>query len=219
MSLYEKFSPHEVENYSELMECLSLPLTGALVRRIFMLLVRAHYSSGDNYPAEYAHLKCMAWNADPKLSTLTVEMLNKFTDTAPDAFPGIYVGVISNSSSTMVIGNYAGENEDGSHQIVASECVVGVRISHVSRNEGDALDMADMTMTFLKAMAPYIAGDMQASAIRVNGYSTPEKKPSQSDRFYAVDLSATVTYNHRVATILEGHRIAALQIAVKTESI
>ena len=217
MTLYDSpIQPYEKENFSELMCCLKLPLTGALVRRIFMLLLRAHYSSGSNYPQEYEHLKCMVWDPDPIKSTLTVDVLNKFVDTAPDAFPGIYTGVTSNQSSTTVIGGYAGANDDGSRQIVASECVVGVRIAHVSRNEADALDMADMSMTFLKAMAPFIADDMQASAIRINGYAAANKKPTQSDRFYAVDLSASVTYNHRVATILQGHRIAAIQISVNT---
>lgn len=218
--IYEDLMPYETENFSELLNCLKMPLTGATIRRIFLLLVRAHYSHGGNYPVGYEHLKCMVWNPDPKASTLTVETLNFFNDMAPDAFPGIYVGISGNTSDVnMIGGGFAALNDDWSQSVHSSQCVATVTVRHITRNEGDSYDMADMTMSFLQAMAPFIAEDMQASGIRVKGYSAADKKLQPSDRFYAVDLSAQVTYNNRVATILEGHRIGSIQIAVgSTES-
>ena len=217
-SLYEPLPPHELENFTELLETLKLPLTGSLIRRIFLLLLRAHYGVGSNYPQEYAHLRNLIWSPDELVATLTLDVINHYDDTQPDQYPGIYVGVASNSSSTQVLGGYAGASDDTSRQIVVSEDVATVRMIHLARNEGDAIDMADMSMTFLKAMAPFFAPDMQASAVRISGYSEARKKMVGAERFYAVDLSAQVTYNRRVATILEGHRIAALQLAVKSNA-
>ena len=217
-ALYEDLQPYETANYSELLNCLKMPLTGTIVRRIFLLLLRAHYSSGENYPQEYAHLRCMVWSPDEIASTLTLDVTNHYDDTQPDQYPGIYVGVGGNSSATTVLGGYAGASDDTSRQEFVSQDVLTVTMSHLARNDGDATDMADMSMTFLKAMAPFFAPDMQASSVRINGYEDAKKKMVGSDRFYAVDLSATVTYNRRVATILEGHRIAAIQISTKSHA-
>lgn len=214
--IYTDLRPDEIETFNSLTSCLREPLTAATLRRIFVVLMRVHYSHPNNFPGCYAHLRCMTWNKDPKLSTLTIEPLRKFDTNVVNQFPGIFIGNGDLSSTVPVIGGFGGMDEETwSTQYSVSLDVASIRIRHIGRNESDAYDMADMSKDFIQAMAVFIAPDMQASAIRVTGYSAAEKRDQPSDEFYAVDLSVSISYNHRVATILDGHRIGSLQIATQ----
>lgn len=203
--LVDSFYPHERQLAADIVACADPPVTSAKLRRILMLVLRAHYSHPDNYGEEFEHLKCLTWAPDG--GTLRVGFYPDFDDTRPDDFPAVLVGFGGVEIKKMVIGDYLGQSFDMSRTDLIKDAALTLNVTHTAKQPGDAYDLADMSARVLTALAAPVAMAAGAISLDVTGYGEPSKETPAPDRHYTVAMNVRIGYNLLVSRSVESHRI------------
>lgn len=212
--LQEDFGAHEVTNVYDLVSCMQGPLSNSSFRRIIMLMLRGHYSSPLNYPADLAHLNCFVWqpkDAAGKEGTLTVDFTHVFDDKKPDKVPGVFVGFGGSSLSKLAIGDHHSHSEDRSTENLTRATKLTVKVHHIAKSLDDAHDLAEMSQLFLLAMSRVIRFTTGAVGFEVMGYTEAVKnKLSNLSTNYEVVLFVDISYTLAAALSEESHRIRVI---------
>jgi hypothetical protein len=207
------FSETEVKTTNELLECLQGAPTSSKFRRIIMLLLRGHYSSSDNYGAEYAHLNCYSYKPDGS-GTLHVDFTQQNEDFATDKLPGIYVAFGDVGFQKLGMGNDAGMSADMASNYYTKAAELDIIVHHVAKHAADAFDLADMSYMVLTALAEPFARRAGASALEVVGYGQPKKELEPPTRYYDVAMAVKISYTPSVTRSLESHRIRRIAMCI-----
>lgn len=212
--LKDNFGVHEVVNVYDLMSCMSGPLSNSSFRRIVMLMLRGHYSSPLNYPADLAHLNCYFWkpkDARGKEGTLAVDFTHVFNDKHPDKVPGIFVGFGGSSLRKIAIGDHHSHNADRSTEHLTRGTKLVIKLHHLATSLDDAHDLAEMSQLFMLAMSRVIRSSTGAEGFEVMGYAEAVKnKLSNLATNYEVVLSIEISYTLAAALSEESHRIRVI---------
>lgn len=216
--LKEKFTCQEVESAEEVLECLEGPTTAYNFRRMLMLLLRGHYSSGDNY-MDFEHLKCYTWNPDDKYSKLSVEMTHEGDDSRPDSYPGVYVGFSSLKLEKLGLsGNFAERTQDNAGTFISKEATAVFSIHHVAKRAQDAWDLAELSALFLQAIGSPISQRAGATGFEITGINEPKEKKPSPEEYYTVAISVEIKYTQSVSRNIESHRVRQIFIELTTQS-
>jgi hypothetical protein len=214
--LKKGFGMHEVESVYDLMSCLQGPLSNSAFRRIVMLMLRGHYSSSANYPADMAHLGCYTWGPN---GSLAVEFAHNFDDKHPDKVPGVFVGFGGVTLSKAAIGDHHSFSEDNSTEELVRSSKLTIRVHHVAKSLEDAMDLAELSQFFLLSMSKVVRNVTGAQSFEVMGYSEAVKnKLSSMELNYEVVLSVEISYTLAVALSEESHRIRVISLEIGSAS-
>lgn len=208
------FEKHEVENVYDLMSCLQGPISNSVMKRAIMLMLRGHYSSGDNYPQDLEHLRCYTWKPS-RDSTLAVDFTHNFDDKHPDKVPGIFVGFAGVSLRKIGIGDHHSYTDDRAGEHLVRSSKLGIRIHHITNSIDDSYDLAEMSQLFMLAMSRVLRESTGAEGFEVMGYAeaTKNKLSSQTSN-YEVVLSLEITYTLAATLSEESHRIRSISAAI-----
>ncbi len=215
--LKRDFSPDEITTVYDLMSCLHGPPSNSNFRRIVMLILRGHYASSLNYPADMAHLNCYQW-ASPdtagRQGTLKVDYANTFNDKDPHAAPGIYVGFGGQDSTKLGLGGgHHSHSDDRATENLARGGRLVIRVHHITETAsgGDSYDLAEMTNLVLMALARVVREMTGAAGFEVVSYGDATKhKLSSGTNHYEVVLLLEISYTLGAALSEETHRIRTM---------
>lgn len=215
--LIARFSKTEVETTEELLACVKGPVTSDLFRRLLLLFLRGHYSSGANYMG-FDHLGCFTWDADETKRTLEVEYTHTDSDRKPDNYPGVYVGFGQADFNKIAQGNFAGHSHDLAGTDLSKESTANFEVSHVSKRASDAYDLAELTSRALTAMAEPLAMNAGAHSFEVLGMRKPKNKKPEPESYYIVATPVQIKYTLAVTRNIESHRIRMIALELDSES-
>lgn len=212
--LKQDFSVHEVVAVHDLMACMQGALSNSAFRRIIMLMLRGHYASSENYPADLQHLSCYTWKPKEKSGkegTLAVDFTYKFDDKKPDNVPGIFVGFGGSVLSKLGMGDHHSHSMDRATENLTKSSKLTIRVHHITKSLDDSCDLAEMSQLFLLAMSRVVRHVTGAEGFEVLGYSEAVKNKLSSDESnYEVVLSVEISYTLAAALSEESHRIRVI---------
>jgi len=182
--------------------------TPSRLRRFFLLMLRGHWSVAENHTEDLRpSLGCLAWNPDPQLSSLPVELLGTSVSTPPHA---VWVAVGNYNFAKSVIGNVTGKEYDNAtiYRTLVGSCQLLVR--HDAPALDLAYDMAWSSLAFLTGMTESILdamnGEGQDFEPQVMG--DPIRSKEDPKETFRVDVGCRLGITLGVATTEESHRLA-----------
>lgn len=198
-----------VSTFRELNKCFTEPLTLSGLRRIFLLLVRAHYGDPDNFGNLKSSLQCLTYDPEnPGTSPLTIELGSIVGSKLAAGRPAIYVDYPGDLKWVKSgIGNVAGHSFDNSETNLSWGVVAPIVISHVSDSIDLSLNMAESTAGLVLGLSQHLIETLNLSSLEAEGLNFPKPNPNAVERYYRVDLSLRVRYNFNMSVNLESHRL------------
>jgi hypothetical protein len=189
----------------ELDECeVQAPFTPSELERYFLLLIRAHWSCPESFgPKLSVTLKGLAWNPDPLLRDITIEIDGS---TEPKKPHMIWLAVDNFQFKKLAMGNRAQPGDDSNaleNYVVACDCQLLAK--HEAPSRATAKDMAWTTFSFLLGFSEGIMTTTEASEFTPQLLGAPQREePSPQTRF-RVDVGCKLSLNVAVATTVESH--------------
>lgn len=188
--------------------CKESFLTPSGLRRMFLLLLRGHWSSPYNHgPDLRDSLSCLVWNPDPALRKLDIELQG--TEGASKAGDNaIFVSVGNFTFQKITFGGRASVSDDNA----TVDYVYPARCQALFVHEAEALDVAfDMawsTFGFLSGYAEAITDIIgQEAHISPDVVGQPTQVEGGSDKRYRVDFGLSLEVSICVSTTVESHRL------------
>lgn len=190
-------------------ECIDKPLDMVMLRRIFLLLTRIHWSDGRNHYQEDVDFSCLTYSDTDSESKLSVELTDVYDDNDTDNFPGVFIGFQNGfKMSKQVLDYNAGSSEDNSvmYKTVTWDGILSIK--HVHSSADTALAMADSTFVFLTAVRESMFRRFSIQKMDFENVSPPARlEADKSNRFFSVDLTLSLQFTVTVNVNIEGHRL------------
>lgn len=198
----------------ELEECA--PLDPAQIDRLFLLLLRAHWSSDNHGPRLTEQLSCISWNPNPAVSSLVVDVMG--SDDLRNKPHSIWFEVGNFRFKQVSFGSRSEASEDNATEYYTSPCSCQLVIAHEAPKKLTAKSMAWSTLCFLvgwkEAILESLGGQGTAAAFRPEILGSPVTKESPPDGRFRVDVGARLDINIAVATTIESHKLKLAAMAV-----
>ena len=189
--------------------CIDKPLDMVLMRRIFLLLTRIHWSDGNNHYQEDVNFDCLEYSDDPQESKLAVELTDVYDEDDTDNFPGIFVGFKNGYKLSKLMLNYdSSGSDDNSVERKLVSWKGQLALKHVHKSSDTATAMADSSFVFMMAVRETLMQHFPVRQMDFVGVSDPQKlDPEKSNRFFKVDLIIDIEFTVTVNINMESHRL------------
>lgn len=198
----------DIDDVKELLSCMDEPITAVNLRRIFLLLMRVHWSDSDHFGSIGQHLTCDQYNyADPR-DGLKVDLVETFDPENTSTSPGVYVGLKKGIKyKKKVVADFVEHSDDRARTDAVKEAQTLLVISHVNASADQALAMGEIDVTFLFGVRPALMQRMNIRGFDILTLTDPLKIDEAPNRDYQVDVVASLTFDLSVTTNIESHRI------------
>lgn len=193
----------------EFFDRLERPLDVINMRRIFLLLMRLHYSDAANYGDYSQDLSGMTWDESEK-SPMLIDLLYLYNWDRPSPRPAVYVGFKDYVFKPSGINSEAGSNEDGSQTYQTKIVTTRLVLRHVAPGGDLAQLMAENSISFLEGVRPMLLSRLRHSGLMkldANVIGEPVLREKSPDRHFTVDAAGELAFNFVITTNLESHRI------------
>ena len=183
-------------------------LTPSGLRRMFLLMLRGHWSSAANHgPDLDESLSCLHWKPDPRERTLDIELQG--TDDAKKAGDtAIFVKLGNFRFSKVAFGDLAEVSEDNATHIKVFLTTCTLQIQHEAPLLDTALNMAFSTFAFLAGYNDALLEIMgEESTIFPEVIGEPNQVREAPRSGYRVDFVASLKLSLCVSTTAESHRL------------
>ena len=203
----------------EFFRLLEAPLSMVSLRRIFLLMLRLHYSDPDNFGDYKDLIGNLRYNDELKFSTLGIELLSTFEpESYKDGQANIFLGFQSHNFKKVAINNYSGQNTDGSsnYHVMPTDSVLVLR--HVANTGDQALLIGEMTAAFLFGIRPMLMQKIGLRAMDVLSVSDPKIIDKAPERSFQVDVSVAINFGYVMTTNIESHRIKKIAMRMFPEA-
>ena len=189
-------------------------LTPVTIRRIFLLLVRLHYSNSSNYGPMAKQMAPYIWSADPNKCAVQIDYDYNYDAANMDKKPAIFVGLDDVEYKRVVLENHAKFTYDlaGQHLIKTASTKIIVR--HIGSSPDEALTLENLTCQFLLGIQPIIRDTLpQVLEYDVVGSKSSrpfEKNSQQAQQRFISDTIVAFSYNSAWMVEFESHRIKTI---------
>ena len=191
-----------------------IQLTPVTVRGIFLLLVRLHYSSTENYGPMKEKLKNYIWSKDPSKSTITATYDYDYDPAALDKKPAIFVGLDDIEYKKIVTGNHSHHTYDRAGEHLVKTACTKVIIRHIGSSPDEALTLENLTCQFFLGLQPIIRDTLpQVMEYDVVGSKSSrpfEKNSQQAQQRFISDTIIAFSFNSAWLVQFESHRIKTI---------
>jgi len=200
--------------------CVDKPLDMVMLRRVFLLHMRIHWSAGENHYQDDADFSCLEYSDDATKSKLAVELTDILNEDDTDNFPGVFVGFKGGYKLRKNMLDYSSNlSEDNSKTSKNVQWGGTLAISHIHKSSDTALAMADSSFVFLMAVRETLMDHFPIGVMDFEGVTDPQKlDPKKSNSFFKVDLLVSVEFTATVNISLEGHRLKTYGIELSPTS-
>lgn len=187
--------------------CKDTFLSPSGVRRLFLLMLRGHWSAGSNHGADLKDsLSCLYWSPEND-RPLDIELQG--SETAADAGDNaIFIKVGNFQFKRVSFGARSAVSEDNAEVIYTYPATCEAIFGHHHKNLDTAFDMAWSTFSFFSGYAEPISDAIGLSTkldpLVVGEPNLVEDDPQQR---YRVDFAMRITLNVSVSTTQESHRL------------
>jgi hypothetical protein len=211
--------PHYLEDIGhelKAIEC-SEAITPSQIRRYFLLLIRAHWSSAKNFGIGLEDsLSCLEW-AEGSDTGVDIQLYG--AKPVNDTIPSIRIkfGNIQSAKKTFG-GRTDGYERDNATELLEMPCSSQLLFSHYSNATDLSFDMAWTTYCFLVGWMEPIMLSIGASGFEPQLVGEPNLIEPDPDSRFRVDVGAKLNFNVAVATTTESHRLKQIITSVTEAS-
>jgi hypothetical protein len=201
-------------------DCRSLPLSPFVLRRMFTLMIRQHYSNPSNFGVLKEQLGCFRYAEDGKgrsSGTLRVDpaFTNKFWEEA--SVPSVHVSINDMTFTPAYVANQNGFSDDNASVNLQWPATTQVQVSHIAEEYDQAFMLAESTLIFLCGISYAAYEQFQLSALIPQQITKPvlvERTPTayRSDTVFTIGFQYGVTVSH------ESHRLKKMSWVSELES-
>jgi hypothetical protein len=203
----------------ELECCLHLPKDMVTLRRIFLSILRLHFSDPGHYGVYQDELGCFYYSSDPeKASTLHVALMHTVDPKKIGPLPAIYVGISSATFEKQAIDNYQSVSADGATSIFTNLCQAAVKISHLARSADQAILLAENTLSVMAGMRPQLMEVFSFLMFDIQQITEPKIQEKGSDTAYIVDVNVSLAFNFLMSCNIESHPLARIGLDLTPEA-
>lgn len=196
------------EDVKTLLSCMKDPMTIVNMRRIFLLMMRVHWSDSDHFGFFEEHLGCETYNYDDPKQGLTVDLRETFDPTNTDRFPGVFVGFHNGFTfDKKAIDDFHSRNTDRSRTHRVKRTSGRLVVSHIHKSADIALSMGEIDAEFLFGIREALFAQLPLRGFDITNIGEPVKVGEAPQRFYRVEVVAELTADFAVTTNIESHRI------------
>jgi hypothetical protein len=199
----------------------NIALTPMFIRRIFLMLVRVHYSDANHYGAYSKQLQSYVWSTRPD-NIFTIEYDFNFDPTKTDKRPAIYVGTSDIEFRKVVIDNLNSQSlsRDADLSIKIAETNIVVR--HIGKSADESWALGDLTCQFFLGMRKLLQERLRQRVtafeiVKLTASKPFDRSPQQADQQFTVDLIMNFSYNASWMTLREGHRIKTVTFGQRVD--
>ena len=188
--------------------CRSGFLTPSGLRRVLLLMIRGHWSSGKNHgPDLEDSLSCLEWNPDKKERQVDIELAG--TEGSKEAGDSaIFLRVGNFAFRKVSFGAISDISEDNATIVRTYPCKAQVVFVHENPNLDVAFDMAWSTFSFISGYAEALTEILgQEASITPSVVGEPQKSEDTPTKRYRVDFAMEIELHISVSTTQESHRL------------
>ena len=199
---------------AEFFETIVRPLTASSLRRIFLLMMRFHFSDANNYGELRGLLKNLIWTDTEETTALDVELLGVFNPGILVRRPAVFVGFQNFQFNKKVTGDYAGESEDAATKYLVKTVDTELVIRCVAADEDMSTAMVDTATAFMFGMREMLLCKMrpQLRSLEVDGITDPKLVEKSPERRFQCDLLTKLNFNYTIDVNLESHPIKKVAV-------
>lgn len=181
------------------------------LRRIFLLLTRAHFSDPAHYGIQRERMRNFRWDKDESKSTVKIELDYVYDPAKTDSGPAIYVGMGDFSFKQSVMNNREGATADRSGQRFSLQGGCSLILRHVSQQAEESLVLAEMSFDFYVGIREYLMRRLSLSGFNPLQISTPRffqaDDAVKANKRYISDFVINISYTPAWTEFQESHRI------------
>lgn len=194
---------------SEFFESFDKPFTVSGLRRIFLLLMRFHFSDSNNYGDLREILKTMVWTDTEETTAMDVELMGVFNPSVLIRRPAVYVGFRNMKFSKKVIADYAGQSVDTATRYLVKAVDTQLVVRSVAADEDMVSAMSDTVLAFLFGMRDMLFCKLQPQlmAMDIAEMTDPEIVEKSPERRFQCDVLTSLSFNYMINTNLESHPV------------
>jgi len=197
---------HEVNSLRD--PCKDTFLSPSGLRRLFLLMLRGHWSSGDNHGADLKEsLSCLAWNPDAKQRTLDV-VLGGTSEAKKASDSAIFVKVNNFRFTKTTFGARSYVSDDNAEIVCTYPTSCQVLFTHEHAFLDTAFDMAWSTFGFFSGYADAISQAIGLeTSLEPQVLGEPTQAEAKPQDRYRVDFGMEIKLHVSVSTTEESHRL------------
>lgn len=194
-------------------------LTATTLRRVFLLLTQAHWAHPDNHGLLKPWLKDVVWHNRQELRRVYIQLQHGVNEAGLHSqLPAISVGLGDADFTNVVVGDYAGHNDDNSAHNEVRMCQTAVQFLHYANTSDLAGNMAESTFSFFTAAHQWLMGQLGLIGFEISQISMPQLvKTGEQHEFYRVDVRGVIRYNHVITISAESHRLKKVESPADVE--
>lgn len=198
---------------------MGTPLNAYNLRRFFLLLTRAHYSSVENHGYLSGDLGCAIYSDNPVERTVNVAPSYEYNPNRDGEMPSIYVGVDQPLTfSKLDLRSEAGHSSDNSAHSQAYIAKTAVNFVHIFKTADQALLAAESTLMFMIGIQGSIRSNLNLMSFEPVSMSPPAFKEKAPESQMRVDVTMSLSYQYNVLVNIESHRIKKFAIELQPQA-
>lgn len=190
-----------------------LAMGPVMLRRVFLILTRVHFSSPEHYGPFKEKLNNFIWTPQPATCTLKIENDFIYSPKVTDTTPAIFVGVGDIGYSKRVQDAHKGVNEDRSGKEQINTGVAAIILRHRAGQADECLRLAEQSYSYYCGIRPLLMNRMKFQTFDVESLRSTKpfaRTPDQADQQFLVDLVMNLSFSASWTTFTESHRIKTI---------
>ncbi len=197
---------------------MSLPLSPVTLRRIFLLLIREHYSNPEQYGDYKELLQGYKYSDTEPQRTIDIDLMHTYDPEKLKSEPSIYVGFQPFAFAKRTVSNYAGHNEDESVKYYTMPTSGILLVRHVSTSGDNALMLGELTTNLLFGLHELLLRKLPGLlGFDIASLSDPRLISKAPQRQVMVDLACKIDFNYALSVNEESHRLKKIVFVYETD--
>ncbi len=185
-------------------------------RRIFLMLVREHFSDPRNYLD--SSISSLYYSKKDN-SPLDVELDFTYDSEDIGKKPVIYVGTGPYNFKKQVIDNYENSSDDNSIIQTTTECVTNISIRHITTSSDLCLSLASQTTQFLGSIRQLFWESIPGILVyEVSELTPPALIDPEKIKIFQSNVNISLGFNMTWITRIEGLRIKEILFTTDAQS-
>lgn len=179
------------------------------IRKIFKLLMKAHWADSRNH-GRYASELCDSAN-------VTVLLSYELDDKNLDPIPSVKVKTRATKLDKKTLNNYSGVTKDYQKETTGTIVETLVVFEHMFQDAEQALIAAQSTAEFLLGVRELLMKAFKFSMIELVEIGDLQLTDPRPERYYRVDVSLKLNYNIAITVNLESHLIKTVETSLEPQ--
>lgn len=194
------------DHYVDIDELIKkLPPDPTVMRRMFLLVIRNHFSHPENYRNMRPLLEKFIYHQDDNIRTLDVELGSLFDPKKlPKRTPTIFVNFGAVNFKDSGTGNHGGYSEDNATESVLQFAEGQFSILVVSLDSDEGGYLASQVTNLMMALTHVMCNNSDITYARVIGMSDPQLLKESPERAFVSSVTGQVSWEWHWKLYMEG---------------